>query len=111
MGYTKTLAGLSKIVSITGTAQTLEDLLGAAVDADIVNRVELHFIGSIVGVSPVAWYEEDGSTPAPDNARPLYAGGVIEITRLNFSTFKIIKDSGGNFNMWSVQFDHEQETT
>lgn len=113
MGYTKTIKGKSQLVNITDTPQSLADLLGANVpDPDIANRVKIYFIGALIGANAVAWYTEDPDTVvAPSNGRPLYSGGIITITKQNFDDFRIVKNSGADFDMFCVQFDHEQETT
>ena len=113
MGYTKTISNKSQLVNITGTPQSLADLLGANVpDPDVANRVKIYFIGALIGANAIAWYTEDPDiTVAPSNGRPVYSGVIITITKQNFDNFKIVKHSGADFNMFCAQFDHEQETT
>jgi len=112
MIYTKTVQNKSKIVNITGAAQTLEDLLGTFPDPSVANTVKIYFIGAMIGANAVAWYTEDaGVTLASGNGRPLYSGGIITVTKVNFTLFRILKNSGPDFDMFCVQFDFEQPST
>jgi len=110
MGYTKTLQSKSQNVLITGAPQSLADLIGEAPEED-ANVIILFFQGSLTGVNPISWVTEDGNvTVAVNTGRPVYTGGNITITKVNFETFGIIKHSGGDFNMWLVQYDSESLT-
>jgi hypothetical protein len=111
MGYTKTIAGKSRIVTITGVAQSLADLIGEPVDSD-ANRVILSWVTSSAGSSPAGWISEDPDhTPAEDDGDAIYPGATIEITRDNFNHFKIIRDGNQSFDMWIKQMDFEQDRT
>jgi hypothetical protein len=111
MPYTKTISGKSKKVTITGVAQSLQDLIGEAVDGD-ANRVILSWIDGITGANPVAWITEDPAhTLVSGDGDVIYAGAQIEITWDNFKNFKIVKDGGSDFEMWIKQMDFEQDRT
>ena len=109
MGNTKTVAGKSKKVTITAVSQSIADLISEAID-DSTRRVQISFIGSITGVAPVAWITEDEShTLTSGDGSAIYAGAVITVTKDNFPHFRIVKNSGGDFQMWLKQLAHEQQ--
>lgn len=109
MGYTDTVKGKSGNVLITDVAQSIADLISEAIDPK-TNRVEITFTGGLTGINPIAWITEDPDvTLAPNNGEAVYVGAEITVTEENFPNFKILKHSGGDFNMWLKQLDSEQD--
>jgi hypothetical protein len=111
MPFTKTIAGQSRKVTLTGLSNTIVQLAEGDPIPEECRRVQLKHMGSLVGNTPIAWATEDPEhTLIAGDGDPLYPGFQIEVTRDNFDSFHIIRGGSQDIDVWLKELESEQDS-